>query len=334
MKFQIRPLSSGGVHLTYQCPSRCAHCIYASSPARKEWMRETTLVQILEQVKAHSRFLTGMHLGGGEPFLNLDLLEFSIRKMREIGVPLEYVETNGFWAWGDEKTRRILQRMQNAGLPGLLVSVSPFHLEFVSMDRVNRAVRIGREVFGPGSVLIYTDNYYQQFQELNPKQTVPFDEYLEAVGEDRAASEMVYAYSLIPGGRAAVKLARLFTHHPASHYFGETCVGELSSPHHIHIDPEANYIAGLCAGLTLGDARRLHEIYEGIDLSSRPVLRHLVEGGIESLFHWARSEAEYTESPLGYIAKCHLCLDIRRHLVRKKLRFEELAPRAFYDELD
>ncbi|NQT25420.1 radical SAM protein [candidate division KSB1 bacterium] len=334
MSFEISPVSSGGIHLTYQCPNRCAHCIYASSPSRNEWMTEENLILILEQIKQHSQFLTGMHIGGGEPFLNLDLLEFTIRKMDEIEVPLDYVETNGFWAWEDQKTRRILKRMQNAGLRGLLVSASPFHLEFIPMDRVNRAIRIGREVFGPDRVFIYTNNYYDQFQTLDPKITVPFDEYLDELGEEHVVSEMVYSYSLIPGGRAAIRLARLFTHQPASHYFGETCAKELSSPHHIRIDPEANYIAGLCAGLSLGDARQLHTIYNGLDLTPYPILENLAQGGVEALYNWAAQEYGYIENPLGYIAKCHLCLDIRRYLVDKKTQFMELAPIGFYSELD
>lgn len=297
-------------------------------------MTREVLTRILEQVKMHDQFLTGMHIGGGEPFLDLDLLEFAIRQMKEIGVPLDYVETNGFWAWEDEKTKHILERMRNAGLHGFLVSASPFHLEFVPMDRVNRAVRIAREVFGYGQALVYTRNYYAQFQNLDPKQTVSFDEYLDAAGEDQTAPEMVSSYSLIPGGRAAVHLARLFAHYPARHYLGESCARELSSPHHIHIDPEANYIAGLCAGLSLGDARQLGDIYAGIDLKAYPVLEMLVHGGVETLLNWAVREHGYAESPLGYIAKCHLCLDIRRHLIRKQAYFKELAPMGFYHDLD
>jgi len=334
MAFKVQPLSSGGIHLTYQCPNRCAHCIYASSPSRNEWMTEADLSRILKQIKQNDQFLTGMHIGGGEPFLNLDLLEFSIRQMHEVGLPLDYVETNGFWAWEDDKTEQILVRMRDAGLRGLLVSASPFHLEFIPMDRVNRAVRIARQVFSSGGVLIYTQNYFQQFQELDPALTVPFDEYLDAMGEDQAASEMAYNDSLIPGGRAAIRLARLFTHHPAEHYFGETCARELSSPHHIHIDPEANYIAGLCAGLSLGDSKHLGEIYAGLDLIGFPVLQRLVEGGVEALYNWSVSEHGYRESSLGYIAKCHLCLDIRRHLVQAGKRYKEIAPIAFYSELD
>ncbi len=334
MIFKPRPLSSGGIHLTYQCPNRCSHCIYASSPARREWISETDLIQIYRQIKKHDQFLTGIHLGGGEPFLNLNLLEFAIRSATETDVPLEYVETNAFWAWDDDKTVRILTRMKDAGLRGLLVSASPFHLEYVPMGRVNRAVSVARQIFGAARVLIYTEHFFEQFQGLDTDLTVPLDDYVEAVGEDRAATEFAGSYGLIPGGRAAIHLAGLYTHHPAQDFFGESCEKELSSPHHIHIDPEGNYIAGLCAGLSLGDGRDLDFLYAGIDLSKRPILELLVSGGVEALFNRAVEAFDYRESPLGYIAKCHLCLDIRRHLVESGFTSDELAPRAFYEELE
>ena len=39
----------------------------------------------------------------------------------------------------------------------------------------------------------------------------------------------------------------------------------------------------------------------------------------------------YQERPEGYVSPCHLCLDIRRHLVERD--FEELNPREFYRQL-
>ncbi|GAH50113.1 unnamed protein product [marine sediment metagenome] len=41
----------------------------------------------------------------------------------------------------------------------------------------------------------------------------------------------------------------------------------------------------------------------------------------------------YQESPEGYLSKCHLCLDLRKHLVSKK-EFEELTPKEFYLHLE
>ena len=59
----------------------------------------------------------------------------------------------------------------------------------------------------------------------------------------------------------------------------------------------------------------------------------LVQRGPNELFEFARREYGYEENPEGYIAKCHLCLDVRRHLVRKTSSFAELAPREFYENL-
>ncbi|HDQ46162.1 MAG TPA: radical SAM protein, partial [bacterium] len=271
MIFRPRPLSSGGIHLTYQCPNRCGHCIYASGPSRDEWMSEDDLIRIYSQIRKHGRFLTSIHLGGGEPFLRPDFLERAVRIAVETGVPLDYVETNAFWAWDEETAFRILSRLKEAGLNGLLVSASPFHLEFVPIGRVRTAVSVSRRLFEPDRTRVYTDHYFDQFRDLDPDRTVPLDEYVGAVGEDRAAAGFAGAYGLIPGGRAAVKLAGLYAHRPAREYFGETCEKELSSPHHIHIDPEGHYIAGLCSGLSLGDGRDLDALYAGIDLSRKPV---------------------------------------------------------------
>ena len=202
------------------------------------------------------------------------------------------------------------------------------------MGRVRRAIDIARRIFGSNHVLVYTDAYFNQFSDLEDDRIVPLDDYIAAMGEDDAAAEMAGGYGLIPGGRAAIRLARLYTHYPASQFFNETCEKELSSPHHIHIDPEGNYIAGLCAGISLGNGRDLDSLYAGIDLEPRPLLKCLVNGGVEQLLQWAQQEADYQESSLGYIAKCHLCLDIRRHLIRQKINLRELAPKAFYTHLD
>jgi hypothetical protein len=45
----------------------------------------------------------------------------------------------------------------------------------------------------------------------------------------------------------------------------------------------------------------------------------------------------YREREEGYLSKCHLCADIRRHLVHAATEagesFSELAPAEFYEQL-
>ena len=331
MNFKIPPLSSGGIILSYQCTNQCQHCLYASSPVWKEWISTKDIDAILKGLRRHSQFLTGIHLAGGEPFIRPDLLAYTVKKAVDLNVPVDYVETNGFWAWSDEKAETILMNLKEAGLKRILVSCSPFHLEFIPMERVKRAVQIGRKIFGSHGVCIYTDYFYNQLQSIEEKKTYVLEEYLDAVGRERASLEFSSDYSLIPNGRAAVQLAHLYEHHPASDFFKENCQKELSSPHHIHIDLYGHYIPGLCAGISLGDGRDLDSLYEGIELQDKPVIQKLIQGGVEALFHWAQDEFNYSESLDGYIAKCHLCLDIRRHLVHSDQDFSELAPRQFYD---
>jgi hypothetical protein len=333
MHFQIEPLSSGGLILSYQCSNECRHCLYACAPNLREWISETDLNLILKEIRGHNRYLTGLHFAGGEPFLNPDLIEYAIRKAILLGLPVDYVETNGFWCREPVKTRKIMERMKEAGLRRILVSCSPFHQEFIPFESVKHAVEAGQKVFGPSGVVIYTSYFFQQFMNIDSKYPLPLEQYIEAIGAEEASVIFASEYGLIPNGRAATRLAYLYAHRPASAYFGETCKHELSSPHHIHIDLYGHYIAGLCAGLSVGDAHDLDSLYHGIDLSQRPILRHLVEGGVEALFRWAVKEAGYIADLKGYIAKCHLCLDIRRHLVKTGRSCHELAPEAFYEYL-
>jgi hypothetical protein len=107
----------------------------------------------------------------------------------------------------------------------------------------------------------------------------------------------------------------------------------LTSPYHVHIDLYGNTISGLCAGLSVGSGFDLDTLVAGIDLSRKPVLAALSERGVEGLHGIAVREFGFREDPGGYIAKCHLCLDMRRHLVRSGAAFEELAPREFYGHL-
>jgi hypothetical protein len=330
---QLPPISSLGLILSYQCSNECRHCLYACSPAWKDWMDPDTLERILSGIEKHGRFLTGIHLSGGEPFLRPDLLASAVAAVSKRNLPIDYVETNAFWCRDDAKTEDILLNMKNAGLPAILVSASPFHSEFIPLDRVERAVRVGRKVFGAEGVLLYTDFFYDQLRTADPKYPITFEDYLEAVGLDRAALFLSDRYGLIPNGRAALDLAPLFEQKTASAFFGTACRVEMANPHHAHIDCYGNTITGLCAGISIGDGRNLDSLFAGIDLEERPFLRMMAEEGVEGLFEYAVRETGYREEPDGYIAKCHLCLDIRRHLVKCGRAFAELAPLEFYERL-
>ncbi len=135
---------------------------------------------------------------------------------------------------------------------------------------------------------------------------------------------------LFASGRVPYKLSGLYEHRAARHFVGASCRQELIRDWHIHIDNYCNYVPGYCGGVALGDARDLNAICSGIDLDERPVLNALLTD-LKTLYDLGM-QCGYEEQD-GYVSKCHLCIDIRRHLARRG-EFKELAPKAFYDHLE
>ena len=325
---------SAGVFLSYKCNMACRHCLYACSarwPA--DWISEEDAEQMLTHLARAMRgkypfsgqvgVNDGLHFTGGEPFLNFDLLLCLTEKARQLGIPSVFVETNGFWCREDTTTREKMQALKEAGLHGILISANPFILERIPFERTARAVRIAQEVFGHNAI-VYQEFFFQQFQQMGLTGTLPFEAYVQ-----RAGYGLRYA-ELLPGGRVSYKLAHLFRRYPASRFFGLSCQAELIREWHVHVDNYGNFVPGFCGGLSLGDARDLPALCRGIDLDRRPVLKALLTD-LQDLYRLGLAYG-YQERE-GYISKCHLCLDIRRHLARHG-DFAELQPAVFYERLE
>jgi hypothetical protein len=333
-KYPIPAPFSGGILLSYKCTTSCKHCMYACSPRwPADWISEEDAARVLSQLAAKMRdrypfpgrvgVNEGIHFTGGEPFLNFDLLLRLVETAERLGIPSTFVETNGFWCREAETTREKLRALKDAGLDGILLSANPFILEGIPFERTARAVSVGREVFGANAI-VYQRFFYDQFTGLGLRGTLAFDEYLE-----RAGYGLQYV-ELFANGRVPYKLAHLYQHHPARRFFGASCRRELIRDWHIHVDNYCNFVPGYCGGLSLGDARELDAICGGIDLDALPVLKALLTD-LADLYHLGR-ERGYVERE-GYISKCHLCIDVRRHLARHG-DFAELKPGAFYDRLE
>ncbi len=332
--FRPQLLESCGIILTYQCTNRCRHCLYAGSPRARNWMSEQDVEWMARQLRCCSSSIHSIHLAGGEPFIRFDLLKRAVEIFAEHNLPLHYVETNAFWATSDERTRELLQQLKDAGLPAVLISVSPFHLEFIPFERTQRAVRIASEIFGPFGTLLFTERFYHHFTSLGITGRLAFEDYLKLVPRDWLARQLLTDYQFVPGGRAVTMLADLFPHRPAEHFFGETCASQLGYGGHVHLDLYRNYIGGLCAGISLGQPANLTDLFgAGVDLAKHPVLERLVNAGIRGLYDWAVKEHGYQPRSEGYIAKCHLCVDIRKHLWDTGFRPPELSPPEFYEHL-
>ena len=330
---------SGGILLSYRCTSECRHCMYACSPRWiEDWISEDNLREVLIQLP--DRILPspfgadrigvnyGLHFTGGEPFLSFDLLEKAVRIAHDLQIPSTFVETNGFWCVEDDGTRKNLTRLKHAGLHGMLVSVNPFILEQVPFERTERAIKIGREIFH-GNLIAYQEFFHSQFERLGVRGALSFEEYMRRA-DPHSLLENV---ELLPMGRAAYALSHLYRKHPAQQFLRESCREELTRGWHVHVDNYCNYMTGYCGGISLGDARDIKSICQGIDLNEHPILNALATD-LKTLFELGVEVFNYKQRREGYISKCHLCVDLRRHITQETDEFQELRPREFYHHLE
>jgi MoaA/NifB/PqqE/SkfB family radical SAM enzyme len=133
--FTINHLISGGLITNYVCTSRCRHCLYNAGPHRENKFIDA------ETAEANLRVVRDLgcysvHIGGGEPLLRPDKLEQVFDVAAKVGVRIDYVETNSSWYKDPHSARQTLKRLKRHGLKTLLVSISPFHNEFIPFSRV------------------------------------------------------------------------------------------------------------------------------------------------------------------------------------------------------
>ena len=328
---------SGGVLLSYECTAECRYCMYACSPKWKGWISEDDLKTLLSQLTDRIQpsphgaervsLNYGLHITGGEPFLNFKLLLEAVTMAKEMNIPSTFVETNCYWCISDEVTREKLQMLKKKGLKGILISVNPFYLEYVPFERTERGIRIAEQVFGE-NVMVYQFEYYNLFKRLGITGKIPFEDYLKSEKDDLARNVELFLM-----GRAAYRLARLYPKYPPDRFFNEPCRPSFLRSWHNHFDHYGNYLPGYCGGISLGSWRQLDKLLEeGLEPSRKPILGFLAKQDFKGFFHFAK-DSGYVELREGYVSKCHLCVDIRKHLSVKE-EFEELKPKEFYLHLE
>ncbi len=336
-----RPTSAGLI-LSYRCNAQCLHCMYGCSPRWKSpWISETDLWAVLSQLANHiapapygpdSLGLShGLHFTGGEPFLNLELLSKAFEMATELGIPSTFAETNCFWATSDDETREILLGLKEKGMKGLMISVNPFFLEYVPFERTERAIRVGLEIFG-SNLMVYQIDYFRRFKAWGLKGKVPFDEYLQLEQSETLLRNVEFFVM----GRAPFELKetlrKLIPFRPAEYFLNKPCNPPFLRTWHNHIDNQGNYVPGFCGGISLGDCRELDRLLaEGVDLKERPILNYIANDDFKGLFAFAQ-QSGFEPSSEGYLSKCHLCMDVRRHFV-SQASYIELAPREMYEYL-
>ena len=86
----ISRLSSGGLIANYKCPASCGHCLYGCSPnAEAGYIDEDTAVKLCEKLRRLG--CRSLHIGGGEPFLDVSRLVKLIKAIIGSGISIDYL---------------------------------------------------------------------------------------------------------------------------------------------------------------------------------------------------------------------------------------------------
>lgn len=335
MTGQIRPKPPEfvGIILTYRCTCACRHCLYACSPGWDGWMDDATLERAVHAL-ASLPDPPGVHLAGGEAFLDPERLHRAVEVVAGAGLEIDFIETNGAWFDDRGEAAALLRELRDAGSPRLLVSATPLHAETIPPRKVAELIDLAEEVLGRGNAWAWTPSFLYPLLEIGGDDTVPFGRYLERVGLPAARWALLSGFPMTVAGRAPTGLRELVPRQPADQLGRGPCRGPLLHTGHLHFDPAGNHIAGYCTGLALGGVDDLGKaVGEGMPAAEHPLAALLVDEGVRGLLELAREEIGFEPDPRGYRGECHLCQTIRGQLLAREIGASELRPREFYAEL-
>ena len=324
--FLTKRLHSGGVISNYFCTSSCGHCLYFCSPKwQKKYIEKGMLVQIIEKIM--SLGCSSIHIGGGEPFLNLSGLKMVVETCRSKNIGIDYVETNSSWYKGMNSACEILSSLKERGLSALLISMSPFHNEHIPFFKVKGVIdacnAVGIKTFP------WISDFLSEIDAFDNRKTHTLAEYENRYGPDYLMG-LLSRYRIHPGGRVLKTYSRVFRPGPYEGILSSNQGGcrELMNVDHFHFDLFGNYIPGLRSGLAL----HYTDLGSAVTPEKYPFLHILFQGGVTHLVKFASDEYGFTPAK-GYISKCHLCFEIRRYLVMEKgVEAEEFQPNGLYKE--
>jgi hypothetical protein len=315
-QLNIGRLMSGGLITNYFCTSSCGHCLYNCSPQwEKRYIDTDTAEKNLKTIR--SLGCRSVHIGGGEPLLRPDELAVVLKIAAELGVSVEYVETNSSWFMDHSSAEDFLTGLRNQGLHTLLVSISPFHNEHIPFYKVKGVVEAaGRAGVG---IFPWVTDFISDLSQFDAGNTHSLAEFSDIFGRD-----------YLMGGRALETYRPLMgqkTFHQVMDESTATCYGELSSTSHFHIDLFGNYIPGLCSGLSIA----IEDLGKPLSDETYPIITTLYRWGIRGLVKMAEDTVGYIPQKDLYINKCDLCTEVRTFLVQTGYSgSKELNPDEFY----
>ncbi len=323
-QLNINRLISGGLITNYYCSSTCRHCLYRCSPKWPKDYIDTETASLnfdkMKELGCHS-----VHIGGGEPLLNPKKLFKVLRIARKSKIDIEYIETNSSWFSNEKSASELLSKIITLGVSTLLVSISPFHNEFIPFYKVKGVIETCRST--GMSVFPWISDFYNEINSLDDTRKHTLQEYQKLFG-DYFLHSVMWRYWISPGGRALdlIRQTNPFQTVEAILKTNKKDCGELAETNHFHMDVYGNFAPGLCAGFAI----KREDLGKPLAEENYPLINRLYSKGIAGFYEFARKDYGF-ETNKQYPVKCELCYDIRKFLIEKGLNSPELQPNFHYE---
>jgi len=320
---KIDYLVSGGIITNYKCTSKCRHCCYSSSP---KWPDDYMTSTMADEIFSILRSLgcCHVHIGGGEPLLKPDKILDILNTARKNNIVIEYIETNSSWYRDERSTNAILKELKDYGVNTLLISIDPFHNEYVPFWKVKALIKAcsktGMNIFP------WLMEFWDDIDAMDDKKIHSLDEYKQLFGNDYLL-QLQKKYGLNLKGRALKTYKPMMKKQPFEQILRESIPCKLlSGIYHFHVDLYGNFIPQSCPGFSIP----LKELANKADPVKYRIFNSLESEGIRGFAELATKEYGYRPKK-EYAGRCDLCYDMRSYLVLELgLNLPDLKPVNHY----
>lgn len=324
-QIKINNFENGGLIVTYYCNAKCKHCLYNCGPGiAKDYMQKDLLDDILTYLKKYK--CTSVHIGGGEPFSNIEGLFEVIGHLRSRNIIPRFVETNAFWCDNSKQAEalQIVDKLKKLQVEQLLISISPFHNEFVKLANTKQLIKYCQMY--DIKVLPWKAMYLKKLGALDINFVHKLSEHYMNLNCEQLTKIMDF-YEITMRGRMLNSFAHYYPQKSTMEILKENqgSCNELLDDQYFHVDLYGNFQPD-CPGLSVSYI----DIGKPLNAEKYPFYTTLLSGGIKKLYEFAVCEYSFKATD-KYFSKCHLCYDIRRFLViQKNVKSSDLQPLCFY----
>ncbi len=323
MDYWFEKLTSGGIMTNYNCTVKCSHCRHNASPDRSPGFIEQSMLQsILSKLEEFG--CISVHLEGGEPFIYPKELLEAVKLIQKSNINLEHVVTNCSWYKNKKDTIQLLKDFKKYGLNRLLIKVGPFQNEAIPLKKVENVKSIAEQV--GINVMIWDCEFYPDVASFESNKTHSIKKYLKRFGPDYI-NKVARKISINYAGRSF----DTYTNHLKGQSIekilamNKTCIQDYPTHTHFHVDKFGNFSFSHTQGVTIA----LKDLGKPVTKEKYPYLHLLMNEGIHGIYNLAINEYQF-KPKLEYISKCHICYDIRKHIVNQGVDSPDLQPIEYY----